>query len=83
MPRKTFIEVRCPVCQSENHRSLGIAPVSETFRYVLAKEVDIPPVTVVRCQYCGLYYVRPMPSLTLEQYNQLYSIDYFRQNTPW
>lgn len=43
--------------------------------------VRIPNARVVRCKVCGLYYVQPMPFPTTEQYDRLYEVDYFPQNT--
>ena len=83
MSRKTFTETPCPVCQSENYQPRGAAPVSQSFRQAVGDGVEIPRVTVVRCRDCGLYYARPMPLLTPEQYDQLYGRDYFPENTPW
>lgn len=77
-----FREVPCPVCTSQIYRSLGVVPVGDRFRQAIGDAPEIPAAMVVRCKACGLYYVQPMPFLTAEQYDRLYDVDYFPQNTP-
>ena len=77
-----FREVSCPVCNSQTYRSLGVVPGGDRFRQALGAAVQIPEAKVVRCKACGLYYVQPMPFLTTKQYDRLYDVDYFPQNTP-
>jgi len=82
LSQEIFREVSCPVCNSKTYRSLGVVPVGDRFRQALGDAVEIPVPKVVRCEACGLYYVQPMPFLTAEQYDTLYDVDYFPQNTP-
>ena len=81
MSREIFREVSCPVCKLQIVQSLEVVPVGDRFRQALGDAVEIPAAKVVRCKACGLYYVQPMPFLTTEQYDRLYDVDYFPQNT--
>jgi len=69
---------RCPVCESEDHKRIGISEPDQIVKKFLAEDYEI-----VMCNSCSCYYVFPDISFDKRTWNQIYSSEYFPQKTRW
>jgi len=73
-----FRHQRCNICGNDDVRRIGTPFIPEEFR---KNRVELPDLSIVRCKYCGFYYVNPMP---IEGMDQLYGNQYFvNRLTEW
>jgi SAM-dependent methyltransferase len=70
----TFKSNVCPVCSSRNLKIIGPAEIGTL-------PLGQGPTNIVQCISCSSYYTNPMPFWSKDEFNILYGIDYFKENS--
>jgi len=68
----------CPLCEHQKFDTIGIPKTNKISKEFIDKDYRI-----VQCKNCSLYFVSPQISFTDEQWNKLYSAEYFSAQSNW
>jgi len=68
----------CPICKSRTALVIGLPKISTKAAQVIKQNYQI-----VKCSFCGSYFVNPQINLSLDEWRILYDQNYFPQMSNW
>ena len=69
---------QCPICGCKNNKFLGLPKLTDKVKKLLNKDYRL-----YKCTACAYYFTIPNIQLSENEWNQLYSDDYFGVMTKW
>ena len=68
----------CPICKSKSIITLGQPQINVQIYEMIQRKYQI-----VKCSFCQYYFVFPKISFTEQEWEKLYSMEYFGQSATW
>ncbi len=73
-----ILSSECPICEGNESVNIGKPQISQQAASFIHKEYQ-----VVKCKFCGFYYVYPEIMLGDQEWEKLYGTEYFSNQTSW